>query len=662
MIVTLGQRGAIRYLTRTQDNKYSPETRARFHAKYTKEYGALLLNDDPYLFCLHLSLFLFTAGLLIYFFNINRTTFYAVVWLVVITIVLYAQPTLSPFIAHDIMYDTPFSPIVLRVYLGVLRAVVQVFSRIKPLHDLSTKTKNHHRDLSDRYRVGVSEGNAELLKKAALEPSSDIDAEVVQSILLVLDEDRALESFFDAVPGFCGSKLVQPLYSRVTTKLQRSLDGFLDRTFSSSLVPESVRNGRLITCLDAAHSALGSIGASRILSNFFHIQRDKALKSVELGHSLISWGRSIDCSINPIVRRMVARIIAHAKDRDDRWTKLVKEAFNIPDGVIRDYVARGDSMLLAILNHVTRQALRTGCSEQEVWESLSQFDIHSTAAELQHEFCALWNEIVQEARNDGYGSTPTQILAGIHHLFVALHWDTDAAQNQFAAPLNSADDFDSILHLPSSYPVCNIPDHHLDPAAQNLAITAPPIPTPKFRIRRHSDSAIRPSVVQRSHSSLRLRRTHSFSHFPTVPLLTRPIYLPRSSPRPALVSPPPLTNSPDSVAKDAMPHFADTTVISGTADQIHGSSSSSGPTVQQVEGTSMTPLPDVLGSLPTPLPTPALSHSAISAVLPPSIDPATAQSHILHHSPRASSSTTTPLFVSLQDTTVSDQQPDLEEP
>jgi hypothetical protein len=481
----------------------------------------------------------------------------------------------------------------------------------------------------------------------------------VESILLVLDEDRELETFFDAVPGFCGSKLVQPLYARVTTKLLQSLDGFLDRTFSSRLVPEFVRNGRLITCLNAAHSALGPIGASRTLSNFFHIHRDEALKSVELGRSLTSWVHSTDDSIDPIVQRIVACIIAHAKDRDDRWAKLVKEAFDIPDGVIRDYVARGDSALLAILNHVTRQALRTSRSEQEVLESLSQFDIHNTATELRHEFCALWNEIVQEATNDGYGSTRTQILAGIRHLFITLHRGTDAVPNQFSAPLNSVDDFDSIRHLPSSYPLCNIPDHHPDSAAQDLASTPPPIHAPKFRIRRHSEPVIGPSVVQRSQTPLRLRRTQSCSHFHTVPLLTRPIYLPRSSPRPALVSPPPPTNSPNSVTKDAMPHFTDNTIISGTAaDQIHGSSSSSGPTVQRVEGTRTTPLSDVLGSLPTPLPTPALSHNAISAMLPSSIDPATAQTDILHYPPGAPTSTTTPLSVSLQDTTVSDQQPD----
>jgi len=161
--------------------------------------------------------------------------------------------------------------------------------------------------------------------------------------------------------------------------------------------------------------------------------------------------------------------------------------------------------------------------------------------------------------------------------------------------------------------------------------------------------------VQRPQSSPRLRRTQSCSHFPTVTLPTRPSFPPISSPRPALVSSPPLTTSPDVVTRDAMPDFADISAISGPADPIYGSTSSSGPTVQQVQETRTVPPFVVLGSLPTPLPTPALSHSAISTMLPSSMDPATTQIHFLHHPPGPPASTTTPLSGSLQVTTVSEQ-------
>jgi len=591
------------------------------------------------------------AGLLIYIFNINHAAFAGIVWWIAIPTLYYVVLTSNSFFPYNLLY-TPFSPLVLRLYLGFAYAASHVCSWIKPLHRLSVHTRDHYRDLSNRYKRGFIEGKMTWVQEAASKPSSDIDAEVLGHMLVVLDEDHALESLFDAIPGFCDSELVQkPLHFWVTTKLRRSLDGFLDRTFSSHLVTESARNDRLVICLNAAYSALGPNAVSEILGDFFNGRRDEALISVELGHALIRWGHSSDEFIYPNVRRIVACIISRTRDRNDRWAMLVKEVFGVPEEIIRAHLAHGDNMLLAILLHVAREALDTGRSERGVLESLSQLDIRNTFAELRHNFCALWNEIVQEARNEGSGSTPAQILVRIRHLFTALHEGTNAVPNQFSVSLDSI-----VFSRPSSYPSCNIPGHHPDSATQGLAITPPTIPPPQPRSRRLSEPATGASVVQRFQSSSpRLRRTQSCCHFPTVPLPTRPSYPPKSSPSPVLVSPPPLTDSPDMVTKDAIPDFADVSVIMGTADPIHGSTSGSGPAVQQVEETS-TNLPSVvLGSLPTPLPTPALSHSAISAMLPSSIDPATTETHFLHHSPGTPTLTTTPPSVSLQATMASNQ-------
>ena len=654
MLVTLEQRAALQYVMRTQHKEYSPETRARFHAGVVDKYGPLTFEwDSSYLFCLHLSLFLFAAGLLIYFFNVNRATFGAVVWLIGTSTVLYAMVSVTAISECNIFYVTPFSPMLLRVYLGVLYAMAQVFSWIKPLQSLFIKTKEHHRDLSDRYRVGVVEGNAKLLEETTSEPSWTIDTEVLKRMLIGVDEDHELERLFDAIPGFCDSKLVRkPLDPRVTAKLRLSLDGFLDRTFSSHLVPESLRNDRLIICLDAAHSALGPSGVSQILDNFSCGSRDEALKSVELGHSLVRWNHSSNPLIGLGIQRIVACIIAGAQDRNARWTLLVKEVLGVRDEVFGDYLAHGDSVLLAILIHVTHGTLLADHLEQGILESLSQFDIRNTLAELRHDFCSLWNHIVQEARNEGFGSTPTQVLARICHLFITLHECTNAIPNQLSVSLDSI-----VLSRPSSYPSCNIPGHHPDSATQGPAISPPTTPPPQFRNRRHSEPAIGVSVVQRPRSSSpKLGRTQSCRNFLTVLPSIRPSYTLTSSPSPVLVSqPPPLTNSLDAVTKDATRDLAHISVITGTVDPIHGSTS--GPTVQQVEETSTNPPSVALGSLPTSLSNPALSHSAISATLPSSIDPATTQTHFLHHPPGAPTLTTMPLSSSQQVTAVSNQRP-----
>jgi len=562
------------------------------------------------------------AGLLIYIFNINHAVFAGLVWWIAITTLFYVGFTSNSLSPYNLLY-TPFSPLVLRLYLGFVYAVSQVCSWIKPLYRLSDRTRDHYRDLSNSYSGGFIEGKMKWVEEAASKPSSDIDAEVLERILLILDEDHALESFFDAIPGFCDSKLVQKsLNSRVMTKLQHSLDGFLDRTFSSHLVTESVRNNRLIICLDAAYSALGPSAVSGILGNFFNGRRDEALKSIELGHSLISWGHSSGQPIYPNVQRIVACIISRTRDRNDRWAMLVKKVFGVPDEVIQDHLAHGNSVLLAILLHVVREVLDTGRLERGVLKSLSQFGIHNTIAGLHHEFCTLWNEIVEKARNEAdeeTGIIAALILTKIHHLFAALHQGTDSVPIRFPAPISGDD---NVLSWPWSYRPCNISSHHPDSAADNPATTSPTV--------------LPPTQLGDSQNAL-----------PYSTLLNRL----------------PLTTSRELATENATVDNADISVIPDIADPIRSSNIGGSSALQQAREARTIPHPSILGSLPTPIPTPAL-YSANSVVFPPSIDSVLnllmQTDHVCHSlGAPSSTSTTIPLSVTPQVAMVSDQYPDV---
>ena len=591
-LATLEQRCVLRYIAVIRKKEYSPEKRARVRAAFVKnEEASVHFRDSSMLpFCLQLSLFFFMTGLLIYFFNVNRAAFGALVWLIGSVTLFYVTLTVAPIFIPDELFYTPFTPMSSWIYIGLSFIVYQLCSWIKPTCGLSNYTRKHYRDLTERYGGGFIEGKRKWAEEAASKPSWEIDTEVLERMLIVMDEDHDLEKLFDAIPGFCESKLVQkPLDSRVTTKLRRSFNEFLDRTFSSHLVPDSVRNDRLITCLDAAHSAFGPSGVSQILGNFFDGNRDEALKSVEIGHSLISWDHSSDDLIVPDVRRIVVCIIARARDRNDRWTDLVKMAFGVPDDVFRDHLTHGDSVSLAILIHVTREALRTGRSEQDVLKSLSQFDVHNTVADLQSEFCTLWNQVVQGARNDGFGSTRTQILAAIRRPFAALHHANDITRVGFFATLDSIDDLDNMLGLPSSYPPCNLLAHHSHSSTRGPALSQPSLPVP-------SDAAI----------------------------------------------------------EDVMPGNADIPDIPVNAD-LHGFSDVPAP--QPAEGNRLTSSSFAIGSLPTPIPTPALNRGSSPVVLPPSIDPAGTQTDYVPLTPGAPSSTPTIISLSVapQITTVSGQ-------
>jgi hypothetical protein len=480
---TIQERWSLRYLMITQSKDHSPDMRARIHAAMTQsKYGQFFFRDSPLiLLCLHLSLFLFMAGVLIYFFEINNAVFYGLVWWIPIIIIPYAFLTVAPIFYPDMLWYTPFSPLALYAYLGFPYALFHGFSWIQ-LHGLSDYMRKHYRGLRDCYTKGFFEGKTKSAEASASEPSSRIDTEVLGRTLHVLDEDQTLEVFFDAIPGFCDSKLVQkPLHSQFTVNLQQSLDGFLDRTFSSHMVTESARSDRLITCLNAAYSALGPDAASQILGGFFDGRRDEALKSVEMGYCLNRWDHSSDDSIVLNVRRIIACVIVRAQDRNEKWIMLVKEVLGVPDEVFRAHLPHGDSVLLAALIRITREALRTRHPELGVLESLSQLDIRNTAAELRHEFCALWNEIVQEARNERAGTsanTAIQTLARIRHLFAALHQEgTDSAPIRFSASdPTGTDGFNVIPSHDSSYPGCNVPGHRPGSSPESLATTSPSFP------------------------------------------------------------------------------------------------------------------------------------------------------------------------------------------
>ena len=375
---------------------------------------------------LHLALFLFIAGGLIYLFNINRSVFYAVVWWVGYMAISYARTTVAVFFdAHNLLH-TPLSPMALRIYLVFSYVVLQVCaicSCIPPIHGLCDKIKRHYRDLSDRYSKGFLNGKQKLAREIASKPSPEVDARILERILPTLDEDSALETFFDSIPGFCRSKITKmPLSFSTRKKLRQVLDGFLDRTFSSSLISESDRSDRFITCLNAADAALGRDEVSGILAKIFDGHWDEALQSVEIGLALTLWDRRRDHGLN--VKRIVACIVARVRERDDRWTKLVEEAFDIPDYCLRDSLTHGDSVLLFILIHISRENSRASSWTSGILSSLSKFDICNTLPILQDDFCALWNELSQEAINRESFSVPAQILSEIRHCYFALFPDT----------------------------------------------------------------------------------------------------------------------------------------------------------------------------------------------------------------------------------------------
>ena len=476
MLATVYRNWAVQYMTVAQPLHYSSKNQVRIRAIFATEspgepHAVLGTTDHPIF--IHFSLLLFVVGVVIYLFNINVSVFYAVAAWVAIMAVLYVTATTVPFMLPRSVFHTPLSPLAMHIYVGISFVVYQVCSCI-PFQSVRAITRRHHRHLSKHYSEGFMYGKWSEANEIASKPSSEIDGLILERILLSLDDDPAIETFFDAIPGFCKSKLTKlPLSFRVQRKIREVLDDFLDRTFSSSLVSESVRTGRLITCLNATHAAFGPSTVSGILDNIFNGRWKPVLESVEIGDALRLWDNRKDHDLT--VQKIIARIIARARQRDDHWTTLVKEEFGVPDDVLRHSLAHGDNLLLSILIYISRQANCANSLTFGILSSLSKFDVRNTFPELQHDFCTLWNEIVQGSSNRSFSTTSAKILCEIRHIYVALHPGTDATPTP---PFASTDSFDSILFEPSSYPLCDIASHRPDSTIHVPVTISDPVPPP----------------------------------------------------------------------------------------------------------------------------------------------------------------------------------------
>ena len=467
LFATLLQQWTHRYVTITQRIQFSPPKRARIRAFFADGIDKLhlpwVIEALPIL--LHLSLSLFLAGLLIFLFNVNQTAFNSVAGWVALFAGVYACITFMPIFRYDSPFYAPLSSTAWFFYAGTLFAVFRILAFLPGI-------RGSIHDLKDRYHEWVLGGVEKAAEDTASDWSSKVDCRVLEWTIDTLCEDDATERFLAAIPGFCDSQAVETrLPSLLQAKIRQVMGGFLDRTFSSESVSELTKVGRLTICLNAAHAALGPLGVSRILSNVFDGRWRDAPRSIEMAYALRRWCKNREEWIALTARSIVARIIAEQR-RDNRWIALVEDQFRVPDRVLRDNIPYGDSALLVVLLHVTRNLFH---SVVPPWDSnilrlLSQFDIRNTLPQLQQDFCALWNEIVREAQNRQPYSVPVFILKEIRHLYITLHEGTYSAPAGFSASTAHGDD---ILWDPMSYPLCNIASHTPVPLPQIYVSSVP---------------------------------------------------------------------------------------------------------------------------------------------------------------------------------------------
>ena len=467
LLATFLQQWARRYL-RVTHSRYSPDKRARIRAFFAEgvEKCHLLFAVEILPALLHISLFLFFAGLVVFLSNVNITIFKLVLSWVGVCVALYGCITLMPILRHDSPYYTSLSSLAWPIVFGMGYIVTLVsWLLLGCIGCQSVRTLWFYKSADHCYNL-LSQGMQKTIEKSALYSPSEIVNRAFMWTFDSLDEDHELERFFSGLPGFRSSKVVDdPLPSlnfEQRLKLYYTLDGLIDRTFSSGLLPASVKERRAIICAKAASPQIPR--ALEIFDSILSEYEYSGPVASEIVQFVTGWRENMDENTSLRAQAIISMIVARAQLHDDSWFILASNALGLPEAVLRDYSAHGDSLSLAILIHIVRQQFTH--LKKSSWPDFefcfflaaaSEFEVQDASPKLQNEFCALWNQIVRKVQNDDDPRMAFHTLKWIRNVYLTLHQDTDSAPTQFSASTN---DLDNILWEPTAYPVCSVAGHH----------------------------------------------------------------------------------------------------------------------------------------------------------------------------------------------------------
>ena len=259
LLATLLQQWARRYL-RVAYPRYNSHKQARIRAFYRDRVENLHISWTIEVLpgLLHISLFLFFAGLSVFLFGVHHTIFKVVTAWIAVCVILYACLTFLPVIRKDSLRATPLSvPFsfcltgIRYMFFRILRRFPQIASAFMPLRSRDPPTT----DLYDFFSPTMRKTAEAFAFK--LNPTIDCD-----SLLWTFDslnDDMDFEKFFEGLPRLCDSKTGKDLKLQECfilpnkKKLSGALIGLMDRTLPDR-VSESVRRRRVIICTKVVDS------------------------------------------------------------------------------------------------------------------------------------------------------------------------------------------------------------------------------------------------------------------------------------------------------------------------------------------------------------------------------------------------------------------------
>ena len=390
LLATLMQQWVRRYL-QTSQHSYAPYKRARIRAFFAEgiERFGLPTAVEALPALLHISVFLFFAGLVDFLINVNHTVAFSLLSAVVVGASAYFLFTTLPLIYPNSPYQTPLTNVLwiirqtmLLISLDFMRRVVRFiyehtgFVVWKLYGRVLYKLDEHSR----RFRQGYSRSR----EITALMQPTEMDSRALYWTLDALDEDHELEQFVAAIPGYYRSTTVRPPREALKHLVHHEgLDSPLEARIFDLLSPRGVvpdapptsnkERQRRIVCIEALYclpwAVTRHLRAAVLDATLF--SSDPLFASSEAWNAAISMTRDIHRDIAFGGHCVVAVLVAAWRHgltetppglspggggRGGNFGALAMH-LDQPEAVVETWMNRADSVMLANLIHLVENTL-----------------------------------------------------------------------------------------------------------------------------------------------------------------------------------------------------------------------------------------------------------------------------------------------------------------
>ncbi|KAI0252041.1 hypothetical protein BJV78DRAFT_1282034 [Lactifluus subvellereus] len=468
LLATLLQQWARRYLRITQ-RVDDPQRRARIRElmlQGSKKRLPLRLMIELLTALLHIAVFLFLAGFVIYLFHFNRSVGVTVAVYVGTCVVLYLCVSFAPIFFRDSPFYTPLSSLVWVISMCViwLKLRRRYYAALRsPRPETVPDIRQSLYECYQRITKGITKGVEDMAHR-----SLDLDTSVVSRTFKTLDGDHDMDQFLAGIPGFYSSaKVIRDphIFERLNSKqLPDSVISFLDHSLSSNLLTAKDKVDRIKNCVEA-------INSDPLLLQCTFRQALSFVNSIVFEYlDFVKFAQSQVTNADPWTRDYARCIVAVAINRipdyhHNCWTSIVQDHLgfaNVPDA---DSVRLRNLIRLIGQLKTSQLNVMGGFEPGRVWHNsmteARRLEVENATPEHQHEFCALWNELARVAQRlepapPAARLNTMHILSVIRNVFIPLHGGVGFLPDEYHRPR----DDNHLLESAQFYHVCTDANHH----------------------------------------------------------------------------------------------------------------------------------------------------------------------------------------------------------